>query len=56
VFLGVCEGGVAPFAYGGKVSEEHVYTACSAIHLLRSTLDMGDWSVLVEEWGCRIQP
>ena len=42
--------------YGGKVDEEHVYAACPSIRLLRSTLDMGDSCVLVEEWWCRILP
>ncbi len=54
MLLGVCESGDAPLVYGGKVGEEHVYTACPAIRLLRSTLDMGGWCVLVEEWWCRI--
>ncbi len=42
MLLGVCEGGDAPLVYGGEVGEEHVYTACTAIHLLGSTLYMGD--------------
>jgi hypothetical protein len=54
VLLGVCEGGDAPLVYGGEVGEEHVYTACPSISLLKGTLDMGDWCVLLEEWGCRI--
>ena len=54
MLLGVCECGDAPLVYGGKVGEEHVYTACSAIRLLRSALGMGDRCVLVGEWRCRI--
>ncbi len=54
MLLGVCEGGDAPLVYGGEVGEEHVHTACPAIRLLRSTLDMGDRCGLLEEWGCRI--
>ena len=29
-----------------------IYAACPSIRLLGSTLDMGDWCYLVEEWGC----
>jgi len=54
VLLGVCERGDVPLVYCGEVGEEHVYTACPAIRLLRSTLDMGDRCGLLEEWGCRI--
>ena len=52
MLLGVCEGGDASLVYGGKVDEEHVYAACPSIRLLGSTSDMGDWCLLVEEWGC----
>ena len=52
--LFVCECEDAPLVYGGKVGEEHVYTACPAIRLLRSALGIGDRCVLVEEWRCRI--
>ena len=51
MLLGVCEGGGAPLVDGGEVGEEHVYTACPAISFLRSTLDMRDWCVLLEECG-----
>jgi hypothetical protein len=34
MLLGVCEGGDVPLVYGGKVGEEHVYAACTAIRLL----------------------
>ena len=54
MLLGVREGGDAPLVYGGEVGEEHVHTACPAIRLLGSTLDMGDQCGLLEEWGCRI--
>ena len=52
MLLSVCKGGDAALVYGGEVGEEHVYAACPSIRLLRSTLDMGDWCFLVEEWGC----
>jgi hypothetical protein len=43
MLLGVCEGGDAPFVYGGEVGgEEHVYAARPAIRLLGGTLYMGD--------------
>ena len=51
--LGMCEGGDAALVYGGEVGEEHVYTACLAVRLLRGTLDMDYWCVLLEEWRCR---
>ncbi len=42
MLLGVSEAGDAPLVYGCEVGEEHVYAACPAIHLLGSTLYMGD--------------
>jgi hypothetical protein len=56
MLLGGCEGGDAPLVNGGEVGEEHVYTACLAIRLLRSALDMGGRCGVLEEWGCRIYP
>ena len=56
MLLGVCEGRDASLVYGGEVDEEHVYAACPSIRLLGSTLDMGDWCFLVEEWGAISSP
>ena len=50
--LDVYEVGDAAWVYGGEVDEEHVYAACPSICLLGSALDMGNWWVLSEEWGC----
>ena len=54
MLMGVCEGGDAHLDYSGEVGEEHVYTACPAIRLLRSALDMGGRCAVLKEWGCRI--
>ena len=54
MLLGVCEGGDAPLVYSGEVGEEHVQSACPAMHLLGGVLDMGGGCGVLQEWGCCI--